>query len=424
MPEWDKYRLLWRLKARPEQLTPPGEWLAFLILAGRGSGKTRAGAEDISDYCRTHPGSRIALVGPTFADVRDTMVEGDSGLLAVLPDAALRDGAREKAWNRSMGELFLANGCQLKAFASETPGRLRGPQHDRAWCDEPASFADAGRGDEIDSTWSNLMLGLRLGDDPRVIVTGTPTPCKLVKLLVGEPTTRVSRMTTYDNLSNLSPTFAEYVISRYEGTRLGRQELLAEILEDVQGAMWRWEMLDPFRVDEAPDLRRVVVGVDPAGSHRKESNETGIIVAGVDAEQRYYVLADRTIRGTPDEWARAVVAAFDSFEADRVVIERNYGGDMVRHTLATLRPNLPIHEVTASRGKTLRAEPIAALYEQARVSHVGKLELLEDQLTSWVPGQESPDRLDALVWALTELSGTRPMTVSMPKPGRIESRIV
>lgn len=352
------------------------------------------------------------------------MVEGESGLLAVLPPSALLGGSRDRAWNRSMGELRLSNGCQLKCFAAETPERLRGPQHHRAWADEPASWADAAKGDALNTTWNNMILGLRLGQHPQVVVTGTPKPLALVKEILARADTVVSRSSTYANLANLAPTFAAQVIDRYSGTRLGRQELEAEVLEDVEGALWSWAMIDLARVVEAPPLVRVVVGVDPAGSSKATADETGIIVAGMSADRQLYVIADRSLRASPDTWGRKVVEAFDYNNADRVVAERNFGAEMVEHVLRTVRPDLALRTVVATRGKVVRAEPVAALYEQGRVHHVGSHPQLETQLTTWQPGRPSPDRLDALVWAITDLVKHGPRTVSMAPPARIAHRIL
>jgi len=394
---WEKARFRWKLQARPNQLPPEGDWLTWLLLAGRGFGKTRTGAEEISDYCRRNPNTRIALVGPTNTDVRDTMVEGESGLLSVLPSEVIQ------SWNRSLAsiELDLVNGCHLKGFSAERPGRLRGPQHHRAWADELAQWPDA-------ETWDMLMFGMRLGERPQVIVTTTPRATPLVRSIMGAPNTWTTRGSTYDNLANLAPTLASQILAKYEGTRIGRQELYAEVLDDVEGALWTWPLIDAQRVAEAPDLDRVVVAVDPAGGTSEDNDETGIIVCGKAGED-FYVLADRSCRETPHGWALRVLDAYDEFSADRIVAEKNYGGDMVSSTIRSERPDVPITVVTASRGKRQRAEPISALYEQGHVHHVGILELLEDQLTSWVPDSgRSPDRLDALVWALHDLTENRP----------------
>ncbi len=385
----------WRQVARQEQLAPEGSWLVWLVLAGRGWGKTRTGAEDAALYALQHPGSRLALVGPTAADVRDVMIEGDSGLRAVLPRG------REIVWNRSLGELILDNGSRFKAFSAEEPERLRGPQHHRAWCDELAAWKNA------QATWDNLMFGLRLGQDPRAVVTTTPRPNPLVRALLAAPTTHVTRGSTFDNAANLAPSALDQFRARYEGTRLGRQELYAEVLTDTPGALWTRDLLEAAHVEIAPPLSRVVIAVDPSGSDGTGGDRQGIVVVGLGDDGKGYVLQDASMRGSPQEWARQVAALYEIHGADRVVAEANYGGAMVEAVLRTAAPELPVKMVTASRGKHLRAEPVAALYEQGRVLHVGGFAALEDQLcemtTTGFVGAGSPDAVDALVWAITDL---------------------
>jgi predicted phage terminase large subunit-like protein len=406
----------WDDLARPEQRPPDGDWLVWVYLAGRGAGKTRSAAEFVKGKALDHPGVRVALVARTFADGRDTMVEGESGLLAILEESDLRGGDREKAWNRSLGELYLANGSRFKIYSSEKPASLRGPQHHYAWGDEAASWLDAHLGDSDDTTWSNLMLGLRLGSDPRCVVSTTPKPVKLLRGtrerpgVLGQPSTMVTRGSTYDNLANLAPTFRAQVLDRYEGTRLGRQELHAELLEDIEGALWTLEMIDRYRLGSklehgiAEGLAKVVVGVDPAATSTDEADETGIVVAGKGNDGRGYVLDDRSCRASPNDWGRRAIQSYRDHEADLIVAEANNGGEMVAHVLKTVDARVPVRMVHASRGKRVRAEPVAALYEQGKVSHIGGFSELEDQLTSWVPDSgESPDRMDALVWAMAEL---------------------
>lgn len=390
----------------------------WLLRGGRGGGKTKTEVEDASRYLAHNPGHRLAVVTPTFADARDTVMEGESGLLNAIPDSALRGGSRDKAWNRSIGELFLANGSQVRCYSSERPDRLRGPQHHRALVDEPASFADAHRVDEqgnplIGTTWTNLLLGLRLGESPRVVVAGTPKTVGLYSHLVSVADV-TSLLTTYENLDNLAPTFAAAILDRYKGTRLERQELLGELLTDVEGAMWTWPMIEPYRVasrDLLPEMARVVVGVDPAASHGPGSAETGIIVAGMGVDGRLYVMADYSCRSTPEGWASRVGVAADEWDASLVVAERNNGGEMVGSVLRHVRPDLRVKLVWASKGKTTRAEPIVAWYEQGRTSHLVGLSVLESQQTTWVAGDPSPDRVDAGVWAATELIGRRQTTL-------------
>ena len=285
-------------------------------------------------------------------------------------------------------------------YSADEPDLLRGPQHDAAVCDELASWQYQGE------AWSNLEFGLRLGKNPQTIITTTPRPTKLIQTLLGLPTTIVTRGSTYDNSDNLPTSVLSKLRARYEGTRLGRQELHGEVLDDVPGALWAREQIDKSRVKEAADMRRVVVAIDPAVTSGEDSDETGIVVAGRGSDGHYYVLADRSCRMSPYGWATRAVVAFDDLRADRVVAETNNGGDMVELTIRTVRKNIPYAAVHASRGKRVRAEPIAALYEQGKVHHVGALPELEDQMCTFLPegGEGSPDRVDALVWALTELS--------------------
>jgi len=359
-------------------------------MAGRGTGKTRTGAEEVSHYAHTHPGARIALVGPTWRDVHDTMVEGESGLLSVVPPDCI------KQWNSTKGELHFVNGAMCFSFAATQPDRLRGPQFEYAWGDEAAAWENA-------ETWDQLLLGLRLGPKPRVILTTTPKPRRLVRDIMKRPHTIVSRGSTYDNLGNLAPEFAETVLALYKGSRYERQEIFGELIEDVEGALWTLDQLDKLRVDKAPDdLIRCVVGVDPAGGGR---DQTGIVVCARGADGHGYVLADRSGQYHPDEWAKRAVAAYHQFKCDSIVAEKNYGGEMVEHTIATVDPMAPVRLVTATRGKVVRAEPIATQYSQERVHHVGSFPQLEDQMTQYTgdPREDSPDRMDALVWGLTEV---------------------
>lgn len=391
----------WRATARPNQLTPPGDWNVWLVMAGRGFGKTRIGAEDSADYLLNHPGHRLAIVAPTFADARDTCIEGESGLLAVLDRYGYREGEGLK-WNRTEGSLRLPNGARAKLFSAEKPARLRGPQHHRAWVDELAQVVK-----DAPDAWDMLLFGLRLGGHPQAVATTTPLPVTVVKELVARQHRDVHLTTgsTYDNAANLAGPALEQLRERYEGTRLGRQELYADLLDDVPGALWLRAWLDERRVQRAPELTRCVVAVDPAVTSGEDADETGIVVAGQGIDGRFYVLADRSVRTTPLDWAGRVVAAFDDFEANDVVIEVNQGGEALATLLRQIRPNLPIREVHAKKGKRVRAEPISALYEQGKVSHVAKLDHLEDQLCTWVPERvESPDRMDALVYALLYLS--------------------
>ena len=379
----------WRYWARPDQLPPSGDWRTWLILAGRGWGKTRTGAEWVRAEVEANRRGRLALIGATAADVRDVMIEGESGILACSRPTF------RPTYEPSKRRVSWPNGAIATAYSADEPDRLRGPQHDGAWPDELAAW-------RYPEALDMLMFGLRLGNDPRSVVTTTPRPTKLIRELIAAPTTAVTTGSTYDNLANLAPAFAEQIIRKYEGTRLGRQELLAEILTDVPGALWTWAVLD--NKQPAPDLTRVVVAIDPAVTSGEDSDETGIVVCGLGVDGRGYLLADRSCRLSPDGWASRAVAAYDEFSADLVVAEVNNGGDLVEQTIRTVRRTIPYRKVHASRGKQTRAQPVAALYEQGRVSHVEPFPDLEEQLTSWTPESgTSPDRLDALVFALTEL---------------------
>ncbi len=388
----------WRNKARPEQRPPTDDdWIVWLLLAGRGFGKTRTGAEFIRLMARDGLARRIALVGPTANDVRAVMVEGESGLLAVCAE----DGFQGPVYEPANRRLRWPNGAIATCYSADEPRRLRGPQHDLAWLDEVCAWRDP------QGAWDMLMLGLRLGDRPRAVVTTTPKPIRLLRDLVAQPTTRVTRGKTKDNEKNLAPSFIASIVKRYEGTRLGRQELDAELLDQADGALWTRAMIEAARIDPSaePQRRRIVVAIDPAGSARPGSDETGIVVAALGADGRAYILADASGRMSPNLWARRAIALYRRFNADRIVAETNMGGDMIEATLRTVMPEAPYKGVSASRGKHARAEPVAALYEQGRVSHVGPFPALEDQMCNWEPGigLASPDRLDALVWALTEL---------------------
>ncbi|MHC2334479.1 DNA-packaging protein [Bradyrhizobium sp. USDA 4454] len=388
----------WRTKARPSQLPPDGDWNGWLVMAGRGFGKTRTGAEWVKEEVETGRARRVAMVAPTAADARDTMVEGESGLLAISSDWCRPE------YEPSKRKLTWPNGAVAHTFSSEEADRLRGPQFDLAWADELAAWNDPA------AAWSMLQFGLRLGDHPRWIATTTPRPLKLIKELLERKDVVVTRGSTFENAANLAGPFLDAIKARYEGTRLGRQELNAELLDDVQGALWTRDLLEKARFTGAlPDLKRVVVAIDPSGTAGQEDggDAVGIVVAGLGRDGLGYVLADRTIKASPAVWGARAVAAYHEFRADRIVAERNFGGAMVQHVIRTVNPSVPYREVTASRGKIQRAEPIAALYEQNKVRHAGNFTELEDQLAAMTGegylGEGSPDRADALVWALTEL---------------------
>lgn len=383
----------WHSIARPEQLPPEGDWSTWLILAGRGFGKTRAGAEWIRSLAESGRVERIALVGPTASDCRDTMVEGSSGLLAIAPNSnrpVYEPSKRRLTWN---------NGVQAAMFSSEEPERLRGPQFHAAWCDELGAWT------HVEETWSMLQFGLRLGKRPRQIITTTPRPLKLLKELLKRKDVVITRGRTSDNAENLAPSFLNTIVARYEGTRLGRQELNAELLEDVPGALWTRELLEQTRrsKEALPPMKRIVVAVDPAVSVGEDSDETGIIVCGVGTDNHGYVLEDKSGKYLPNEWAMKAVSAYQRWDADRIVAEANQGGAMVESTIRVISPNASIRLVHAKKGKITRAEPISALFEQNRAHLVGGFDILEDQLCTYEAGaSDSPDRLDSMVYGLTE----------------------
>lgn len=413
----------WQFWARPDQLAPrDNDWMTWLILAGRGWGKTRTGAETIRSWvCGSTPLSggiykRIALVGETAADARDVIVEGDSGILAAHPKAF------RPRYEPSKRRLTWPNGAIATLYNATEPDQLRGPQHDAAWCDELAKWAYARE------TWDQLQFGLRLGIRPRSIITTTPRPIPVLKEILEDKTTFVTKGRTMDNADNLAERFIKKIHDKFSGTRLGRQELEAEVLSDLPGALWTRSMFDPpdgsphrgrILAKQLPALARVVVAVDPSGTRgaSDDGDSIGIVVAGIDNYGHGYILADRSVKEGPQGWAKAAVKAYHDFGADRLVGESNFGGAMVESVIRSVDSNVSYKDVRASRGKILRAEPVSALYEQGRVSHVtgadardvngDGLSVLEDQLCLMTPagyqGEGSPDRADAAVWAITEL---------------------
>ncbi|RKE85531.1 terminase family protein [Rhizobium sp. AG855] len=386
----------WRLLARPEQLPPEGDWRHWLILGGRGSGKTRAGAEWVQAEVQAagrRTDLRIALVAETLGDAREVMIDGASGLarIARRMRPVVEISRRRLVW---------PNGAIAQIFSSEDPESLRGPQFHLAWCDELAKWKHA------DETFDMLQFALRLGEKPRQVVTTTPRPVPLLKRLMADEATRLTRIATAANAAHLAPGFLQALAARYGGTRLGRQELDGELIEDRPDALWKRGRLDEIVVKLAEPLRRIVVAVDPPAGGAQAC--CGIVVAGLKDNGQAVVLSDCSVEGTgPATWARAVVSAYRRFEADRVVAEVNQGGDMVKSVLESVEARLPVTTVRATRGKFLRAEPVAALYEQGRVLHAGRFSALEDQMCDFgvdgLSNGRSPDRLDALVWALTAL---------------------
>ena len=397
----------WPIWARPDQL-PPGTaangttWRIWLLLAGRGAGKTRSAAEWVRSQVETGRRGSIGIIGPTADTLRRDVVQGVSGLLRTAPP-----------WNMPVHEpsqrrIIWPNGAVAHLLSSEEPDRIRGPNLDGFWGDELTSW------NAPDECWDNLQFALRIngpmGDAAAGVVSTTPKRHTLLRAILADPATVVTRAKTMDNRANLDAKTLEYLERRYAGTSLGRQELDGELLDDVEGALWLREQLDEGRVHVLPAMKRIVVAIDPAGGSTKRSDETGIIAAGLGVDGRGYVIADGSGRYTPDGWARAAVNLYTSLKADRIVAEQNYGGEMVAGTIRAVNPNVPVKTVHATRGKAVRAEPISALYEQRRVSHVGQFPGLEDQMCGWNPAESgpSPDRMDALVWAFTELMGEPP----------------
>lgn len=394
----------WEFWARPAQLEPKeftdGLRTYWLLMAGRGFGKTRVGSEKVRKWARSF--RYVNLIGPTIDDINDAMIHGESGIMAVCPN-----GERPRHVGR---QLQWPNGSTSLLFSAEEPERLRNKQHEKLWCDELGAWRYG------QDAWDQAQFGLRLGKSPQAIITTTPRPTQVVRSIIADPSTIVTRGTSYDNRANLAEAFYASIVRKYEGTRLGRQELNAELLEDNPGALWHRANIDSQRATRAPEsMQRIVVGVDPAVTSREDSDETGIITCGMakldkdlrpTKDDHYFVVADSSLIASPEKWARAAVKTYQDRSADLIIGEQNNGGEMVELTIRTADPNVSYKGVTASRGKVIRAEPIAALYEQGRVHHVGFFPQLEDQLCDWDPltSPRSPDRLDALVWSITELS--------------------
>src|SRR5665647_2021171 len=392
----------WLFLAREEQLPPDG-WgtdgcFIWNVRAGRGYGKTRMSAEVFIHAVQFGGYKYPNLAGSTAEDVRDIMIEGESGILACAPKEFYPE------FIPSLKKLIWPNGVVTHVYYGSEPDKARGPQSDFLWCDELSKWQRA------EETFDNLLMGLRLGQDPLCIVTSTPRPTKFLIDLEKRtdkqrrPSTITTRGRTQDNFKNLSPVFISTIISKYEGTRLGRQELEGQFLDDNPDALWKRADIDDTKVHEIPQLTYVVVGVNPAATSKAGSDDTGIVVAGMDGRGHYYILGDYTIHGTPQAWGTAAITAYHKHQANMIVGETNNGGEMVEHTIKTIDQNIPFKAVHASRGKAIRAEPVSALYEQGKVHHFGTFPELEDQCCEWVPGaNKSPDRVDALVWAISQL---------------------
>ncbi len=392
----------WEAIARPNQKLPKGDWKIWLILAGRGFGKTRAGAEAVRSWATSGFYRRLALVGQTQRDVEQVMIEGESGLLHIHPES------ERPVYNRSRGSLVWPSGAIATIYSGERFEKLRGPQFDGAWVDELAKYRMP------EKLWEQLMFSLRLGNDPRLVVTTTPRPLNLIKRMVkgDEGKVVVTRGSTFDNKDNLSNSFLTHMKHQYATSPLGRQELDGVILEEEEGALWRWDQIEACQVKKTPDLDRLIIAVDPAVTSHQNSDETGIIVAG-ESGNKAYILEDLSGRYAPNEWCQLILEAYHNHKADKIIAEVNQGGDLVEQMLRSMDSKVSFKAVRATRGKKIRAEPVAHLYEQGLIHHVGDLSLLEEQLCSYSMhnrGQKSPDRMDALVWALTELMLTSKKT--------------
>lgn len=397
----------WRVWGRPSQQPPEGDWRVWLVMAGRGFGKTRLGAEWIRSVAERDPSARIALVAASLHEARSVMVEGESGLLSI--------GApwRRPVFESSVRRLVWPNGAQAFLYSAAEPDSLRGPQHSHAWCDEIAKWESGslhGGANRAMAAWDNLLMGLRLGNDPKLVATTTPRTVPLLARIIGDEGNGavVTRGSTFDNARNLPASFIEAMRKSFGDTTLGRQELLGELIGDLAGALWSRSLIESVREQTPPPCMRVVIGVDPPASAHGDA--CGIVVCGIGEDRVARVLADCSVhQASPEQWARAVAIAATTWSADRVVAEANQGGEMVGAVLRAAEASLPLRLVHASRGKTARAEPVAALYEAGRVRHAGLFPQLEDELCGLMPGGEyqgpgrSPDRADACVWALTEL---------------------
>ena len=387
----------WIKKARKNQIVvDDDDYNIQLFLAGRGWGKTLTGAYDMVQYCLINPNSICGVIAPTYGDLKRVCFAGESGLLGILDKGLLN----EAGYNKSANEIEFYNGSKIVGFPAIEPDRLRGVQFHRVWCDELASW-------RYRETFDNLMMALRLGQSPKCIITTTPRPTELIKELAVRADTKIIKGSTFDNIDNLASSAIKMLKERYEGTRLGRQELYAEILEDIEGALFNSANIEQNRIEVTPDMQRIVIAVDPAVTANANSDETGIVVVGRGIDNHYYVLDDKSGVFSPDVWIKRAIDLYYKFDADRIVCEVNNGGDLIEKLLRVQDVNVPYTSVRATRGKMLRAEPISALYEQSKVKHVGYFKELEDQMCSYTPNTiKSPDRLDALVWGLTSLQSS------------------
>lgn len=403
----EQLKYCWPFWARPEQLPPPKPWRAFLFAGGRAAGKTRAAGEWVRTLAESGQYPMIALVGETARDTRDIMVEGPSGLMNICPPWDM------PSYSPTMRRLTWKNGTEARMYSAEEPGQLRGPQFNAAWPDEIGKWRRAQQ-----ETWDNIILSTRLMPNAGIFLTTTPLPTKTFKAIYNDPTTIVRGASTYANRANLAPEFIADIERRYKGTRLERQEVYGELLGDVEGSLFNWDLIEAAFVPAVPPgvrLVRVVVAVDPSGSGKATADEAGIVVAGKGSDGLGYILEDLSLRASPEGWGRVVVDAYHRWDADRVVAEANFGAAMVelvvrvaaarvaREGDGRVTEHVAYKPLWASRGKVPRAEPVAALYEQHRVKHVGKFDALEREMCEWVPGMPSPGRLDAAVWGLSEL---------------------
>jgi len=396
-------RTNWLETARDKQLQPAYKHYIWLILAGRGWGKTRTGAQDIALYALRNPNTISAVVAPTSGDLRRVCFGGPSGLVSIIPKECLSVTKDMKGYSSSISEIRLHNGSKIVGYAASEPERLRGPQFHRAWCDEVAAW-------RYPEAFDQLMFGLRLGKNPQCLITTTPKPTKVIRDLVAREDVAVTTGNTFENEANLAESALAMLRDKYEGTTLGRQELYAEIIENLEGALWTSALIDEARLHEntEKELKNIIVAIDPAVTNNEDSDETGIVVVGKDHNNEYYVLEDATGKYSPDQWARKAINCYYDWGADRIVAEVNNGGDLVERLLRGMDLNIPYRSVRATRGKLIRAEPIAALYEQRRVHHIGYFPELESQMCGYIgETKPSPDRLDALVWGISELSKSK-----------------